>query len=159
MEKRSNSLFLILIILIAFLTSCNQNRVYSKMQDMENAAWDQSNILNYSFTVQDTVHAHNLYFNVRHSSKYNYQNLYLFIETTSPEGYSLKDTFEIMLADEKGRWYGKGWGDLHEVKTPYKKNVRFPHSGTYTIEIQQAMRTKKLQHITDFGVQIEKVKK
>ena len=84
--------------------------------------------------------------------------MYLFIETTSPEGNSVRDTFEIMLANNKGRWYGSGWGDIYEVKTPYKRFVRFPNSGTYTMEVQQAMRTEQLKHVTDFGIQIEKAK-
>jgi len=159
MKKRINRILLILLITIPFFISCNKNRTYTKMEDITNNTWNQSNILNYSFTIEDTLQAHNVYLNIRHSSKYKYKNLYLFIQTTSPEGISLKDTFEVMLADDKGRWYGRGWGDIHEVKTPYKKFVRFPHSGTYTIEIQQAMRTKNLKNVSDLGIIIEKAKR
>ena len=52
-----------------------------------------------------------------------FRNIYLFVTTTSPDGKSITDTLQYNLADEKGKWYGKGFGDIHELKLPYKSNV------------------------------------
>ncbi len=158
MVKKDSFFFLLVLILLVSSVSCNSDKIYNKTYDLKNASWDKSNVLNFSFSLNDTISPYNVLFNVRHSSKYKYQNLYLFVNTTSPEGNALRDTFEVMLADDKGRWYGNGWGDIYEVSMPYKRYVRFPDSGTYTMEVQQAMRTDQLKHVTDFGLQIEKAK-
>jgi gliding motility-associated lipoprotein GldH len=158
MVKKDSLLFLLLISILISFASCSSDKVYNKAYDIKGSRWDKENVLNFNFTINDTVNPCDVLFNVRHSSKYKYQNLYLFINTTSPTGNSVRDTFEVMLADDKGRWYGNGWGDIYEVLMPYKRYVRFPDTGTYTMEVQHAMRTDQLKNITDFGLQIEKAK-
>lgn len=153
-----NKLHLLGIILIFISFACNKNSIYNKTYDIEDSAWHVDNIASFNFQVQDTLQPYDVLLHVRHTSKYRYKNLFLFIQTTSPEGYTVKDTFEVMLANDKGRWYGSGWGDVYENSVPYKRFVRFPKSGTYTIELQQAMRSRNLQHITDIGIEVKTAK-
>lgn len=112
----------------------------------------------FEVSINDTTNAHNIYFNVRNTSKYQMQNLYVFIHTIAPNGMTLTDTFECYLADDKGRWTGSGWGDLYDNQFIYKKNIRFPVSGKYTFKYTQGMRTETLQYISDVGIRIEKAK-
>jgi len=148
---------LIAIIFILVLFSCNSGEVYEKYTQIPNQVWESSNTINFDVNIQDTISPHNIYINVRNSSKYNMRNLYLFITTTSPENYTLRDTFECFLANEKGKWLGNGWGDLYENKILYKQNVRFPVQGKYNFKFVQGMRTEKLKHISDIGISIEKL--
>lgn len=158
-EKRNTNFLLVFSLVVLWVfPSCNADQVYNETYDLENASWSQSNVLNYRFSIEDTLQPHHVLFNIRHTSRYKYRNIYLFVTTTSPEGATIRDTFELMLADDKGRWHGNGWGDVYEMTTPYKRFVRFPNKGTYSMEVQQAMRTENLQHVTDFGVQIVKAK-
>ena len=158
MAKRIKSPVVIIILLLAF-AACNRGELYNNTHDLDNSTWDASNTINFNFQISDTLQPYDVYINLRHSSKYKYRNLFLFVETTSPAGHTVRDTFECMLADRKGDWYGSGWGDMYENKIPYKRFVRFPKAGTYSIELQQAMRTKKLKHISDIGIEIETAKK
>ena len=98
-----------------------------------------------------------MYLNVRNTSQYAYQNLFVFLQTTSPAGLSLKDTLECYLADDRGKWLGDGWGDIYDNRFLYKRNVRFPVSGIYTFKLVQGMRANELKYITDVGIRIEKV--
>lgn len=157
MGKKANILMFLILFLFLY-SACNKDEIYNNIHDIKNSKWEASNVINFNFQVDDTLQAYDVFINLRHTSKYKYRNLYLFIETTSPEGQSVKDTFECLLADKKGRWYGKGWGDLYQNKIPYKRFVRFPNSGTYSIELKQAMRTDKLEHISDIGIEIETAK-
>ena len=75
----------------------------------------------------------------------------------SPDGRSLTDTLEYDLADEKGRWYGKGSGDVHELRLPWRSNVYFPLKGEYVFRIQHGMRSTDLRGVYDFGLRIEKI--
>jgi len=109
--------------------------------------------------VKDTITSNNIYFIIRTGSSYPYRNIFLFVTTTAPGGNSLTDTLEYDLADEKGDWYGKGFGDIHELTLPYKSDVFFPVSGTYQINVQHGMRIEDLKGIYDFGVRVEKTSK
>jgi gliding motility-associated lipoprotein GldH len=79
------------------------------------------------------------------------------VTATSPDGKtSVTDTLQYDLADEQGRWYGRGFGDIHELKLPFRQNVFFPKKGTYHFKIQHGMRTGDLKGVYDIGVRVEK---
>ncbi|MGB6037283.1 MAG: gliding motility lipoprotein GldH, partial [Cryomorphaceae bacterium] len=90
--------------------------------------------------------------------------LYVFVKTIFPNGKSSKDTVGIILADATGRWIGDGGGYLNSSShlsntIMYQYNRRFPLSGTYRFEIEQAMRTDTLVGIKNIGLRIEKTDK
>ena len=63
-----------------------------------------------------------------------------------------------MLADDKGKRFGKGLGDVHELKLPFKTNAYFPTKGIYTFNICHGMRTENLKGVYDIGLRIEMIK-
>ena len=93
---------------------------------------------------------------MRNDGRYEYSNLWLFIRTNSPTGAILRDTLECRLANEQGRWQGRGSGGRFSLEIPLRYRVRFPNPGTYIFEIDQGMRNKELKYITDLGLRIEK---
>ncbi len=146
-----------IVLLLFFIASCDPNQVYEENKELTNYSWHKDSLVKFSVNIQDTINPHNIYVNVRNTSQYKMQNLFLFITTTSPNGSSLRDTFECYLADKRGKWTGSGWGDIYDNQFLYKQNIRFPVSGNYTFEYVQAMRTDKLKYITDIGLRIEQV--
>jgi gliding motility-associated lipoprotein GldH len=147
--------FLWIAILVA---SCNFDSLFEKTQDISKNKWDKNQIVRFDVNVKDTIHGYNIFVNVRNSSDYSYKNLFLFINTTSPNGFTKRDTVELTLADDKGKWLGTGIGGVNNIEKTYKKNVRFPVSGNYKIELFQAMRNDILEGIMDVGIRIEKIK-
>ena len=65
-----------------------------------------------------------------------------------------RDTIEAMMADDYGRWFGKGI-NRYELPLLYDAHRRFEHTGEYTFAIRQGMRTEWLKGITDVGVVVE----
>jgi gliding motility-associated lipoprotein GldH len=126
---------------------------------MAEKTWKLMDILKFGIPVKDTVNSNNVYFTIRNSSSYPFRNIFLFVTTISPDGKTLTDTLQYNLADEKGKWYGKGFGDIHELNLPFKSNIYFPMKGTYQFKIQHGMRVEDLKGIYDFGVRIEKISK
>ena len=59
----------------------------------------------------DTSLTYDLYAMIRHTTNYRFQNLFLFTEIQSK-----KDTLEIILSEKNGKWRGKGFGDVKELK-------------------------------------------
>jgi gliding motility-associated lipoprotein GldH len=155
----SRVLSVLILTFIFLLPSCNSNVVYTNSQAMPKETWKLMDIPVFKVTITDTVNSHNVMFTIRSGSSYPFRNVYLFVTTTSPAGIKITDTLQYNLADEKGKWYGRGFGDIHELNLPYKSNVFFPLKGTYEFRIQHGMRVENLKGVYDFGLRIEKIRK
>jgi len=160
MTKNPNRTFLLfLIFLPLLLTSCNSNVVFTDSREIKENKWQLMDIPVFDVAINDTVNSNNLFFTIRTGSDYPFRNIYLFVTAISPDGKNLTDTIQYYLADDKGKWYGRGFGDIHELNLPYKSNVFFPASGKYVFKIQHGMRTEVLQGVYDIGLRIEKISK
>ncbi|HOW09512.1 MAG TPA: gliding motility lipoprotein GldH [Bacteroidales bacterium] len=155
MIKETNR-FISFVILVLALTSCNSNVVFTDSVAMKGNTWGLANIASFSFQVTDTLSSNNIYFIIRTGSSFPYRNIYLFVTTIAPGDKMITDTLQYELADEKGNWYGKGTGDIHELKLPYKSNIYFPSSGEWQVMIQHGMRMEDLRGVYDFGLRVEK---
>lgn len=148
---------ILLLIIIAAAYSCDTKRVFEQNVDIPKAGWHKDSVLFFSVDIQDTISAHSILINLRHESNYPKQNLYLFVNTIAPSGQGIRDTFEMMLADEKGQWFGSGLGDIWDFQKVFKYNVCFPASGNYRFEIEQAMRYEILPNIRSVGLTVETI--
>lgn len=157
--KKGIGRFLNFLFLMLILQSCGRNVVFTDSAQLEGKTWKLADVAVFNIPVKDTVNSNNIFFTIRTGSSYPFRNIYLFVTTTSPVRKSLTDTLQYELADEKGNWYGKGFGDIHELKLPYKSNVFFPLSGTYRISIQHGMRIEDLKGVYDIGLRVEKASK
>jgi gliding motility-associated lipoprotein GldH len=151
--------FVLLMTFLLLFFSCNSNVVYTNSQAMDKETWNLTNIPTFKVPITDTVRSNNVFFTIRNGSSFPFRNIYLFVTTTSPDGKQITDTLQYNLADEKGKWYGRGFGDIHELNLPYKSNVFFPVKGIYEFKIQHGMRIENLKGVYDFGLKIEKQRK
>lgn len=167
MEKRTTITTIITITIsrilpvfaiVLLLSSCDRNVIFSDSVTMEKNDWNLMNAISFNVPVEDTINSSNVYFTIRTGSSYPFRNIYLFVTTISPEGKTVTDTLQYYLADEKGKWFGKGFGDISELNLPYKSNVYFPVKGTYHFRIRHGMRTEDLKGVYDFGMRVEKIK-
>jgi len=160
MVKGTNRLsFLVILTAVIALTACRDNVVFNEAQDMPGKTWGLSDVPVFSFPVDDTLNSNNISFSIRTGSSYPFRNIYLFVTTISPRGAVLTDTLQYNLADEKGRRYGKGFGDVRELTLPFRLNVYFPVKGTYTVKVQHGMRLQDLKGVYDFGMRVDRISK
>lgn len=148
-----------LLISFLLLVSCNSRVVYTSSQAMPQETWKLMDVAAFKVPITDTLTSNNVIFTLRNGSSYPFRNIFLFVSTTSPDGKKITDTLQYNLADEKGKWYGRGFGDIHELNLPYKSNVFFPLKGIYEFKIQHGMRVENLKGIYDIGLRIEKIRK
>ena len=118
--------------------------------------WDKDAPLTFLVDIKDTSQAYNVFVNVRNAGGYRFSNLYLFVNTIFPGGQIQRDTLECTLASPEGRWLGDGLGDIWDNRALFRERMRFPQSGRYTFEIEQAMRQNPLPQIMDVGLRIER---
>lgn len=155
--RKTNSFFLIISTCIYFLfSSCDSKRYFEEYTEIPSQSWNRNNILKYNVNISDTKMPLNIFLNIRNSGKYNYSNIYVFLKTQSPDSIVRIDTIQCVIADDNGRWLGKGIGDLWDNQILLRRNVVFPDTGNYIFEIEQAMRDEVLEHISDVGIRIEK---
>ncbi|MCG6188734.1 gliding motility lipoprotein GldH [Maribellus maritimus] len=155
--KKIKHLFFLFGLLLFILSACDKNKVFEEYKTIPEKVWNQDSLVHFSFPVTDTLQHHNLYLNIRNEVSYSYSNLWLFIEIVQPDGKSVKDTFEVTLADPSGKWLGEGFSGLKTLQAVYRRNVYFPVSGEYKINIQQGMREENLEGISDIGFRVEKI--
>lgn len=148
---------LTLSLIPVLIISCSRNVVFTDSAVMKDNIWSLSTVPEFSVPVTDTLLRTNVYFTIRTGSAYPFRNIWLFVTASSPDGKSVTDTLQYNLADDKGNWYGKGFGDIHELKMPFRSNVYFPEKGTYKFKIQHGMRVGDLKGVYDFGLRIEKI--
>ena len=153
-----NPSLLFLFLITTLLASCDKSVVFEKNIQIPDNKWEMNNILRLDAEIDDTITPHTIYINVRNAGGYQFSNLYLFFTTHTPKGEDARDTVELTLADDHGKWLGDGSGDIWDNRILFKKNFRFPEAGMYHFELQQAMRVNPLPQIMDAGLRIEKVK-
>ncbi|MRR20437.1 gliding motility lipoprotein GldH [bacterium] len=143
------------VLLLATLTlSCDSGTLFSDNYRLEDRKWSMYDPARYSCTIEDSLRTFNIDFTVRTSTDYPYRNIYLFVVTSFPSGNTVTDTLNAMVADEKGRWLGRGAGDLRELTIPYKSNVYFPEKGEYRFSVIHGMRDTVLKGVYDMGMRI-----
>lgn len=150
---------LLVLAVCILMISCDRHRVYEQFVTLDNQTWNSSNVLHFNVNITDTASAHNVYISVRNTGQYEYSNLFMFVTAQSPNGSIAIDTIEVILANEHGRWLGKGSAAVFTLHHPYRENIRFPLRGIYRFDIEQAMWIKDLQHVSHVGLRIEKAKR
>ena len=157
MPKLNNIIFYA-ICLTAMLTSCDNSAIYHRFASIEKSAWHKDAAVEFAVPVTDTASLYNVIINIRNHNEYPYQNLYLFVYSTAPNGKTDGDTLNCILANNQGWWYGQGIGSTSTLPIMYMPSVKFPEQGTYTFRIMQGMREDILEGISDIGLRVEKRK-
>lgn len=145
------------LFLIRMVVACNPGLVYEENERFPDNKWSRYNIPVFEVEITDVQSSYHLFINLRNTGEYPRSNLFLFIAATSPGGAFTRDTLELILAEPSGRWKGKGFGSIWQNRFYYRQNIRFPESGRYTFEIEQAMRIEELPGIADVGLRVEKI--
>ena len=163
-QIRKNKKFVILLVTILVLASCDSDRVFDEYQSMENSIWNKDSVVSFEFEILDTISKNNLYINIRNNDDYAFNNLFLITHLDFPDGKKIVDTLQYKMVDNNGRFLGRGLSEVKDNKLFYKENRAFPTSGNYQLSIRHAMRRNgsvkgisELEGVTDVGLRIEKV--
>lgn len=137
------------------LVSCGPPPLVDEITEIQKGEWRFEDARRFSAEITDTLTPCNYYMLIRHGGDYAYQNLIVYFKTYYPDNTFTVDTIDCPMADQNGKWLGKGLGDLLDNPVLFKTNTQFRLSGTYNFEIQHAMRADTIHEIYDVGVRIE----
>lgn len=142
---------LLFIGLTLALTACRQDIVYSRFVSIPSGEWHVDSIAAFDYPVADKQADYRIVVYVRHTERYPYQNMWLFIDNGQRA-----DTIEFYLADDRGRWLGDGHHGFIEMPVLLEQNYHFKDTGTHHMTIQQGMRDSVLRGVIDVGVEVVK---
>ena len=139
----------ILVVGCLALSSCRNDIVYSRFSSVPSEKWHMDSVMCFDYTIADAQPGYRMLVYVRHTERYPYQNMWLFV------GDSLhRDTIEFYLADDRGQWLGDKHHGFIEMPVLIEEHLQFPDTGRYSLSIGHAMRDTLLRGITDVGLEI-----
>ena len=144
------------IFISLLAVACTSKDVYFQYKSVTLKGWSKDSVYRFDISIKDTLATYNVYVNVRNRGEYPYQNLWLFLNKTTPDKIQSKDSIECYLADQRGKWLGSGIGSIMEMPVLYQQNVRFKKVGTYHYTIVHGMRDSILIGINDIGMRVER---
>ena len=133
---------ILLFFLIVGFVSCQNENKKEVYHSFNNNTWNTDSIVSFEFDNIDTTSSHDLYLMVRHTTNFKFQNLFLFTNFENQQ-----DTLELFLSEKSGRWLGKGFGEIKELKIRIKENVNFKENQDQIFSVEQAMRYEDLEKI------------
>lgn len=139
-----------------FILSCTHIDLYEKNVNIPGHQWKSDFRPSFSFTIKDLTVGYRLFFVIRHTEKYNYNNIWINLFSQPPGDSLRKVAYEIKLAtDEKG-WLGSGMDDIYELRQPLTPGGLFLKPGEYHFSIEQIMREDPLLNVLSVGLRLEK---
>ncbi len=152
--------FCFLFFVFCFLISgCLPAPYFQKEASIPQYAWAYNYKPAFTFDITDTTAIYQSYFLIRHTQSYPYCNIWMWVYVKTPgDSIPKKERVNITLAENSGKWLGRGMGEIYEqrMKVDFSDSIRFHKAGTYTVSMEQNMRINPLPEVLNVGFRLEK---
>jgi gliding motility-associated lipoprotein GldH len=148
----------ILLLASYILTSCTTVDLYEKTVSLSNHEWRSDYKPEFNFTIADTTSLYQVFFVIRHTEKYNYNNIWVNYYYQPPNDTLHKEAREFQLATNEKGWLATGMDDIYEHRiklAPYAGKLK---AGSYKFILENIMREDPLKEVMNVGIRVEKVK-
>jgi gliding motility-associated lipoprotein GldH len=150
-------------LLILFLTSnilfsCTTADLYEKTVSLPNHEWKSNNKPEFNFIITDTAAAYQVFFVIRHSEKYNYNNIWVNYYYQPSNDTLHKEAREFQLATNEKGWLATGMDDIYEHRIKLAPEAGKLKAGSYKFILENIMREDPLKEVLNVGIRVEKVK-
>ncbi len=145
--------------LLAFtlLIACDQDRVYEENIELQNGYWLADSAKQFTFHIDDTTREYNVYYNIRNTISYPFQNLYIDYVLADSTGSQIEGNLinQDLFHPKSGEPYGYGLGDVFDHQFLLLSDYQFPVKGDYTVSMKQYMRRDNLKDVLAVGIRVE----
>ncbi|MGB1248759.1 MAG: gliding motility lipoprotein GldH [Chitinophagales bacterium] len=152
--QNSSIHFIVLIVVLLSLGSCDKGRTYEKNVDIAGSEWMYEDTVTFEVAIADTL-PKNVFVNFRHGFYYGWRNAWLKLKTIQPTGEFGEQSLNVQLSQPDGQWYGDCSGDICMMRYPVVIGYAFPDTGTYTFQFVQDMRQNPLPEVMSIGLRVE----
>ncbi|MFH2140985.1 MAG: gliding motility lipoprotein GldH [Bacteroidota bacterium] len=143
---------------IAFLYSCNSDKIYEEYKDVNELQWHKTNIISFDVNITDVVPEYKISIAVRFIEGCPYMNFPVNISRLGPDGKTETFSADIKLRDEDENYLGSVIGNIYDLTIPVRENVAFEKPGIYKFTIENSSDQDPLIFISEIGFIIEKQK-
>lgn len=142
------------------LSGCvnSDNVVYTKFKSLSNQEWHKGQYLEFDLdSVADEDSNYDVLLVVRHNDTYKYNSMCVVVEEFVQGESETTDSIDIKMANEDGRWVGRGQYGLYEVIDTLKRGDRL--SKRYLISVCHGMRCVTVEGVSDVGIVVKRLNK
>jgi gliding motility-associated lipoprotein GldH len=152
------TLSIIFFLSFCFLfSSCSEEHFYEKSFSFKENKWSQDEKPSFVVEIQDTSVAYDFILTLRNTTNYEYSNIWLFLNTKTPDGQKAREPFELKITDPNGAWIGKKSGTIVENQLLFKRR-KLPLSGKYYFTLEQGITKEVINELLDVSLVVEKAK-
>jgi gliding motility-associated lipoprotein GldH len=145
------------VLLVSIFFSCTTIDIFEKSVAIPGHQWKSDFRPAFEFNISDTTTLYNIFLVLRHTEKYNFNNIYINLYVKGPGiDSTIKIQQDVSLASNE-EWRGTGMDDIYELRSTLA--ARQPlKAGSYTFTIEQIMREDPLLEVLNVGLRLEKEK-
>lgn len=126
---------------------CGESFVWEQEYALPETGWRWADTLFFSFDIADTSRVYDMLLELDHTTEYPFQNLYVRIHTSWPDGSTRTDLLSLEMADRQGRWLGDCGGRRCRLRILVQQQIFFPQVGTYRLAIEQYTRRNPIEGV------------
>lgn len=142
------------LISALLLASCADQPYYQKSYSFQGNQWNQDVKPTFKIEVSDTTKAYDFMLTLRTTTDYGFSNVWIYLNTKTPNGERGREPFELKIANEDGSWAGKKTGTVVENQLIFSRR-KLPQKGTYYFTLEQGVTQKNLPEVLDIGLQVD----
>jgi gliding motility-associated lipoprotein GldH len=149
--------FITLLFLIGSTISCTEQPFFEKVYSFKDNEWTQRVKPSFTVDVQDIEKEYNFIVTLRTTTDYKYSNLWIFMNTVTPDGKKAREPFQIHITNTDGSWAGIKTGTIVEHPLQFSKR-KLPKKGKYTFTLEQGITESKIDEVLDIGLRVQEAK-
>lgn len=144
------------VVIVLFFSGCDTIDIYEKTTPIPKHEWSSNNRLDFKFTATDSLAYYNIYFVLRHTESYHFNNIWINFTSALAGQKPQTEKLPLNLAGPNG-WLGTAMDDIIEQRVLLFSHPTRLAKGDYTFSIQQIMREDPLQNVLNAGIRVEKL--
>lgn len=149
-----NRKFGILILLTSLLASCGDVPLFEKSYSFKGNQWTQDVKPAFKVNITDTTKAYDFIITFRVTTDYEYNNVWFYLNTKTPDGLTAREPFEMRITNDDGTWIGKKTGTVVETQLAFNRR-KLPRKGDYYFTLEQGITMKSLGEVLDIGLIVD----
>ena len=139
---------------LLLLISCGKAPLYEKSYSFQQSTWNQKEKPYFKVHIKDTSKLYNFTLSLRVSTDYEFNNIWFYLNSTTPSGLKGREPFEMKITAPDGTWIGKKTGTIVETQI-YFKSRKLPEAGDYIFTLEQGVTQKELKNVLDVVFSID----
>lgn len=148
----------ILIALVFVFLSCNKNKVYDDFDSsFDSNRWDATDVRVFEFDNPQSEGVSDLKLHFGHIRGFQFKEVLLEVEITSPDGKTEILPVTMKLIDESGKDIGDCTGDICDVFQTIKTFQNL-EKGKYKVAVKSKFAGPYLPNVLGVGIVVEKQK-